>query len=64
MLTEPTRQKLYALQLHGMAEAYEEQNQQSASRELPYAANVFRWSKSPQKFRLVPGCQYLVYERE
>ena len=37
MLTEPTRQKLYALQLHGMAEAYEEQNQQSASRELPFA---------------------------
>jgi hypothetical protein len=38
MLTEPTRQKLYALQLHGMAEAYEEQNQQSVSRELSFAA--------------------------
>ena len=36
MLTEPTRQKLYALQLHGMAEAYEEQNQQSVSRELSF----------------------------
>jgi len=36
MLTEPTREKLHAMKLHGMAEAWEEQQRQSACLDLGF----------------------------
>jgi hypothetical protein len=36
MLAEPTKTKLYAMKLNGMAEAYEEQRAQARSAELSF----------------------------
>jgi hypothetical protein len=37
MLQQPTKEKLYALRLHGMIEAIERQEQEEAVRELSFS---------------------------